>query len=159
MVVNIIIWIFDWVLLIKQISLWLENDSKTAVFIQKNAKFRHISMREIFLKVYYRSFWSRSRSWDNLKVSWGHFLYLTYFKFPANRYLMCRNVLYLNFFEMLTRWIPTRDEIIEKKLFCIQAKNFYQKFSHLHISNIVLNYAFSNFYLAKLFEVDILNVI
>ena len=64
---------------------------------------------------------------------------------------------YLNCFEMTTRWRPTRDEIIEKNFFfCIQAKNFYQKFfSHLHISNIVLNYAFSNFYLVRTFEVDI----
>ena len=64
---------------------------------------------------------------------------------------------YLNCFEMITRWRPTRDEIIEKKTFFLYpSQEFLSKiFSHLHISNIVLNYAFSNFYLVRTFEVDI----
>ena len=63
---------------------------------------------------------------------------------------------YLNCFEMITRWRPTRDEIIEKNFFLYPSQEFLSKiFSHLHISNIVLNYAFSNFYLVRTFEVDI----
>ena len=63
---------------------------------------------------------------------------------------------YLNCFEMTTRWRPTRDEIIEKNFFLYPSQEFLSKiFSHLHISNIVLNYAFSNFYLVRTFEVDI----
>ena len=47
---------------------------------------------------------------------------LNYLKFPANRYLMCRNVLFELLWNMPTRWRPTQDEIIEKKNFFFVSK-------------------------------------
>ena len=69
---------------------------------------------------------------------------------------MCRNVL----FELLWNDHPlethSRRDNRKKTFFLYPSQEFLSKFfSHLHISNIVLNYAFLNFYLVRTFEVDI----